>query len=69
MKKSKFSQTECKYLGYLISRDGFKPLENKVEAMLKIAPPEKQKATPKFFRFSQLLQRFVAKKSSYFKTS
>ena len=37
--KSKFCATELEYLGYWITRDGIKPLEDKVKAILELDPP------------------------------
>eukprot|EP00957_Ditylum_brightwellii_P198467 15125707-Ditylum_brightwellii.AAC.1 len=37
--KSYFDCQELEYLGYLVTRQGIKPLQKQVEAVLKIAPP------------------------------
>lgn len=39
-KKSFFAQDNLKYLGFLITRKGIKPVPKKVEAMLAIKPPK-----------------------------
>ena len=42
-KKSYFAQDNLKYLGFLITRKGIKPVPDKVQAMLSIAPPTNRK--------------------------
>ena len=37
--KSTFLATQIEYLGYLITRDGIKPLEQKVQAILQLEKP------------------------------
>ncbi len=37
--KSNFCTLEAKYLRYILTRDGIKPQQNKVQAMLALAPP------------------------------
>ena len=39
-KKSFFARSKLEYLGYLITRDGIKPLPAKVQAILKIDTPK-----------------------------
>ena len=41
LKKSFFCQEQVEYLGYLLTRDGIKPLPNKVKAILDLEPPKK----------------------------
>eukprot|EP00957_Ditylum_brightwellii_P001687 130690-Ditylum_brightwellii.AAC.1 len=41
--KSFFCHQELEYLGYCVTRQGIKPLQKKVEAILKIAPPNTKK--------------------------
>jgi hypothetical protein len=41
--KSKFFTEEIEYLGYWITRKGIQTLQGKVEAMLKIKPPQTKK--------------------------
>ena len=41
--KSAFCATQIEYLGYWLTRDGIKPLPNKVEAILNLALPTKLK--------------------------
>jgi Reverse transcriptase (RNA-dependent DNA polymerase) len=38
--KSFFTRTELEYLGYWITRNGIKPLPNKVKAIMKIVEPK-----------------------------
>jgi hypothetical protein len=40
LKKSFFAQEELEYLGYIISREGIKPQPKKVEAILRLQPPQ-----------------------------
>ena len=40
LKKSFFCQEQVEYLGYLLTRDGIKPLPNKVKAILDLEPPK-----------------------------
>ena len=42
-KKSFFAREELEYLGFWITRNGIQPLDKKVEAMRKIAPPKTKK--------------------------
>ena len=41
--KSIFASDEIEYLGYILTRDGIKPQEEKVKAILAIAPPKSVK--------------------------
>ena len=47
-KKSFFLKGELEYLGYWITRQGIKPLDKKVEAIKKIAPPKTRKELRSF---------------------
>ena len=40
MKKSCFANTEIKYLGYMVTTKGIRPLANKVEAIQRLQPPK-----------------------------
>ena len=42
-KKSLFCQHQIEYLGYLISRDGIKPVNSKIKTMLALQPPKNLK--------------------------
>ena len=46
--KSFFARGELEYLGYMITRDGIKPIPKKVEAIQKIAPPKNVKELRSF---------------------
>jgi Reverse transcriptase (RNA-dependent DNA polymerase) len=46
--KSFFAWTELEYLGYWITRNGIKPLPNKVKAIMKIAEPKNRKELSSF---------------------
>ena len=41
--KSKFCALETEYLGYVITREGIKPQENKVQVILAITEPKNVK--------------------------
>ena len=43
--KSTFCTDKIEYLGYWITRNGIKPLEKKVQAMLNLSPPTTIKQT------------------------
>jgi Reverse transcriptase (RNA-dependent DNA polymerase) len=46
--KSFFAKTELEYLGYWITRDGIKPLPDKVKAILAIDTPKNRKELRSF---------------------
>jgi len=46
--KSSFAAVELEYLGYWITRDGIQPLQKKVEAIKKLAPPKNKKQLRRF---------------------
>ena len=46
--KSFFARTELEYLGYWITRDGMKPLPNKVKAILALDTPSNRKELRSF---------------------
>jgi len=48
IKKSFFGKDELKYLGYIITRQGIKPMKKKVEALLKIQAPKNRKELRSF---------------------
>ena len=48
IKKSSFGQPSIEYLGYMITRNGIKPLAKKVEAMLRLKPPTTKKQLRRF---------------------
>ena len=47
-KKSFFARAELEYLGYWITRDGIRPLPDKVQAILRIAEPKNRKELRSF---------------------
>jgi len=48
IKKSFFGQTEVEYLGYMITRNGIKPISKKVDAILQLTPPKTKKQLRRF---------------------
>ena len=46
--KSFFARTELEYLGYWITREGIKPVDKKVQAVLRIAEPKNRKELRSF---------------------
>jgi Reverse transcriptase (RNA-dependent DNA polymerase) len=48
--KSFFARTELEYLGYWITRNGIKPLPDKVKAIMRIAEPKNRKELRSFIR-------------------
>ncbi len=46
--KSFFGRKELKFLGYVLTQDGVKPLQKKVDAILNIAPPKNVKQLRSF---------------------
>ena len=46
--KSFFARTNLEYLGYNISREGIRPSQNKVQAILQIQPPKTRKQLRRF---------------------
>ena len=48
IKKSSFGQSQIEYLGYLITRNGVKPLPKKVAAILQLSPPKTKKQLRSF---------------------
>ena len=47
-KKSKFFATEIEYLGFWLTREGIRPVENKIKAILDLAVPETLKLLKHF---------------------
>ena len=48
LRKSFFMQQEVEYLGYLLTSDGIKPQQKKIEAIKKIKPPKNPKQLRSF---------------------
>ena len=51
--KSKFCALQTEYLGYIITRDGIKPQDNKVQAILAINQPKNIKELRRFLGMIQ----------------
>ena len=47
-KKSFFGKPEVEYLGYMITQNGIKPVQDKIQAIQDIAPPTTKKQLRKF---------------------
>ena len=56
------------YLGFLVTHDGVKPTNKKIEAMINMAPPTPRKIIPKVYRFNKILPQYVAKAVTYVST-
>ncbi len=61
--KSKFCALEIEYLGYIITRDGIKPQDNKVQVILAINPPKNVKELRRFLGMIQYYSDIWAKHS------
>ncbi len=61
--KSKFCAIETKYLGYVLTRDGIKPQENKVQAILALTQPTNVKELHSFLGMVQYYRDLWAKHS------
>ena len=51
--KLSFSKTEIDYLGYVVTREGIKPQQKKIDAILKIARPKTVKDVRSFLGMVQ----------------
>ena len=61
--KSYFCQTECEYLGYVLTREGIKPQTKKVEAILALLPPTNVKGLRRFLGIVQYYRDIWEKRS------
>jgi hypothetical protein len=61
--KSTFCALEIVYLGYILARDGIKPLSNKVQAILAIQPPKGVKQLQHFLGMVQYYRDHWARRS------
>ena len=59
--KCKIAQTEVKVLGHHISEKGIRPSEDKVKAVLQIAPPTTVRGIKSFLGMLVFYQRFIPK--------
>ena len=62
-KKSEFFMNRIKWLGHEIDENGIKPNEEKVEAILKLKPPENTKELKSFLGAIQYMAKFLPKLS------
>ena len=62
-KKSEVLMNRIKWLGHEIDENGIKPNEEKVEAILKLKPPENTKELNLFFGALQYMAKFLPKLS------
>jgi hypothetical protein len=63
--KSFFARTELEYLGYNISREGLRPSQKKVEAILQIAPPKTRKQLRRFIGMVNYYRDMWPKRSHF----
>jgi len=63
--KSFFARTELEYLGYNISREGLRPSQKKVEAILQIAPPKTRKQLRRFIGMVSYYRNMWPKRSHF----
>ena len=61
--KSKFCAFETEYLGYVLTRDGIKPQEKKIQAILALTPPTNVKELRRFLGMVQYYRDTWAKHS------
>ena len=61
--KSTFCALEIEYLGYVLSKDGIKPQNNKVQAILAIQPPKGVKQLRHFLGMVQYYRDLWARRS------
>ena len=60
-----FSQIKMEYLGFWVTRNGVKPMNKKVEAIISIKPPNTPKISTAFYRRIELIPQYVVKKFTY----
>ena len=53
------------HLGLLVTRDGVKPINIKIEAITNMAPPTSQKRITKVYRCNEILPQYTAKAVTY----
>lgn len=57
--KSEFGLTELKFLGHIITKNGIRPLPERVEALLKVPRPKVVKELKKFLAMLNFYRRFL----------
>ena len=57
--KMKFKVPELKYVGHVISEEGLKPDPKKVEAVIRMPPPEDKQQLRRFMGMTNYLQKFA----------
>ena len=62
-RKSFFCVVETEYLGYVLSRDGIKPQQKKVQAILALTPPQNVKQLRRFLGMVQYYRDIWARRS------
>ena len=60
-----FGKTKIEYLGFLVTHDGIKHINEKLEAITNMTPPTYSKGNSKVYRFSSLSQLYVGKILTY----
>jgi hypothetical protein len=63
VRKSSFCAIEMEYLGYILTRDGIKPQQKKVQAILAITPPKQVKDLRSFLGMIQYYRDLWARRS------
>ena len=58
-KKCEFHVSECEFLGYILSPDGFRMAEDKVQAIADWPVPRKVKDIQSFLGFCNFYRRFI----------
>lgn len=59
--KSKFAQSEVEFLGYLVNKEGVKPLPSKVQAISEYVRPSTVKDLRRFLALVNVYKRFIPK--------
>lgn len=59
--KCKFAQTEVEFLGYLVNREGIKPLPSRVQAVSEFERPTTVKELRRFLALVNVYKRFIPK--------
>lgn len=59
LEKTKFMRTEVEFLGYLITSEGIKPDETKVEAITYLPPPQTLKDLKSFLGMTSYYRKFI----------